>query len=82
MQVNSSTVLEVLKMLPALINPRKIDFQKAQMVQDMLFKAGYNIPDLMLQVSFLASDFLHWHYIPQNGSHNWGNSGELISVNN
>jgi hypothetical protein len=41
-------------MLPALINPRKIDLQQAKKAQDMLSKAGFNIADLMIQASFLV----------------------------
>ncbi|XP_033606268.1 sodium channel protein Nach isoform X3 [Cryptotermes secundus] len=51
LHLNYSVVLEVLRMLPALINPRKIDLQQAHMAQDMLFRAGYNITDLMLELA-------------------------------
>jgi hypothetical protein len=58
LQVNYSIVLEVLKMLPALISPRKINLERAQMAQDMLFNAGYTVTDLMLQASSLVPSFL------------------------
>jgi hypothetical protein len=58
LQLNYSVVLELLALLPALISPRKIDLQQAQMAQDMLFRAGYNIADIMLQASSLVSSFV------------------------
>jgi hypothetical protein len=57
-QEDSSTVLEVLQMLPALINFRDIDVQKAKEVQNVLFDAGYKVADLMLQVSYLSYNTL------------------------
>jgi hypothetical protein len=51
-------VLEVLAMLPALINFSEINDQQAQKVQEVLSGAGYNIPDLMLQASCLPFIFL------------------------
>ncbi|GFG36325.1 hypothetical protein Cfor_05944, partial [Coptotermes formosanus] len=49
--VKNSTVLEVLAMLPALINFQEINDQEARKFQEVLLGAGYNISDLMLQLT-------------------------------
>jgi hypothetical protein len=61
LQLNYSIVLELLALLPALISPRNIDLQRAQTAQDMLFRAGYNITDIMLQASSLVSSLVKWY---------------------
>jgi hypothetical protein len=63
--MNSSTVLAALKLLPALIIPKKIDSELAQTLQEMLLGTGYNIPDLMLQASCLPLSLLMWCIITQ-----------------
>jgi len=63
--VNSSTVLEALTMLPALIRPMEINSQQAEKFQEMLLGTGYSIPELMLQASCLPTSMLMWCIIMQ-----------------
>ncbi|PSN41206.1 hypothetical protein C0J52_04176, partial [Blattella germanica] len=52
LQINDSVLSIVVKLLPSLISPRKINLEHVKMVQTKLFKAGYKLQDLMLQVLF------------------------------
>jgi hypothetical protein len=63
--MNSSTVLEVLAMLPALIHPTEINSQQAEKFQEMLLGTGYSIQELMLQASCLQIGLLIWCIITQ-----------------